>query len=92
MDVDGAQGGAAALATADDKEWALPIGAAVLAVRHMGLSGWQTADCAAVENELTAWQRAGELTEAENALRCGGCPSPLPLSLSHPRLPFAPLV
>ena len=47
----------------------LPIGAAVLAVRHVGLSGWQPQECAAVENELTAWQQPGEFSSTDNALR-----------------------
>lgn len=64
-----AQGGSAALAGGHANGWSLPIGAAVLAVRHVGLSGWHPADCAAVENELTAWQQAGQLSERDNALR-----------------------
>ena len=58
----GAQGGPAHLAAAQDSAWAKPLAAAVLGVRHMGLSGWQTAECMAVENELAKWQELGELT------------------------------
>lgn len=36
-----------------------PLGATVLGIRHLGLSGWQTAECLAIENELHAWQHAG---------------------------------
>ena len=64
------QGGAAKLAGGADGAWALPIGAAVLGVRHMGLGGWQQQECMAVENELSAWQRMGELSSCDNALRC----------------------
>jgi len=64
-----AQGGPAALAKGEDAAWALPIGAAVLAIRHVGLSGWEPRECAAVENELTAWQQLGEFSLADNALR-----------------------
>lgn len=52
-------GGAEGLAQAHEKGWALPVGGAVLALRHVGLSGWQAAECAALEEELGAWQAAG---------------------------------
>lgn len=42
----------------------------MLGVRHMGLGGWQQQECMAVENELSAWQRLGELSSRDNALRC----------------------
>ena len=64
------QGGAAQLSAGQDPAWALPIGAAVLGVRHMGLGGWQPQECMAVENELAAWLRLGELNSRDNALRC----------------------
>ena len=48
----------------------MPLGAAVLSVRHIGLSGWSQAECAALENELTAWQQAGKFQERDQALRC----------------------
>ena len=57
------------LATAADEAWAKPLGAAVLGVRHMGLSGWQPAECMALENELGAWQAKGGLTDRDSALR-----------------------
>ena len=63
------QGGADGLAGATDAGWAQPIGAAVLGIRHMGMSGWEPAECAAVENELTAWQQAGNFASKEHALR-----------------------
>ncbi len=54
-----------------DREWGLPLGAAVLGVRHMGLSGWDPSECMALENELAAWQRQGGFTKHDNALRYG---------------------
>ena len=63
------QGGAANLSAGTDSAWALPIGAAVLGVRHVGLGGWQPQECMAVENELSAWQRLGEFASRDNALR-----------------------
>ena len=47
----------------------MPLGAAVLSVRHIGLSGWSQPECAALENELTAWQQAGKFQERDQALR-----------------------
>jgi len=65
------QGGAEGLAAAgSDGAWALPLGAAVLGVRQLGLAGWEPAECLALENELGAWQAAGGLVEREPALRC----------------------
>jgi len=65
------QGGAEGLARAgSDGAWALPLGAAVLGVRQLGLAGWEPAECLALENELGAWQAAGGLAEREPALRC----------------------
>ena len=52
-----------------DSAWDLPLGAIVLGVRHMGLSGWQGPECMALENELTAWQQAGDFKSTETALR-----------------------
>ena len=63
------QGGAGGLAGATDAGWAQPIGAAVLGIRHMGMSGWEPAECTAVENELAAWQQAGNFASKEHALR-----------------------
>ena len=63
------QGGAEALSKADDKAWAQPLGAAILAIRHIGLGGWQQQECLALENELGCWQSQGKLAEATNMLR-----------------------
>jgi hypothetical protein len=41
----------------------------VLGVRQMGLSGYDPAECIAIEHELGAWQRLGGLGERDNALR-----------------------
>ncbi|CAI5496742.1 unnamed protein product [Closterium sp. Naga37s-1] len=35
------------------------LGAAVLGLRHLGLSGWNQAECFCLENELASWQAAG---------------------------------
>ena len=68
--------GAAFLAAADtlargsDRAWAAPLGAAVLGLRSLALSGWQPAECAAVERELAAWQDAGGVaSDNEGAAR-----------------------
>jgi hypothetical protein len=50
-------GGHAVLSSSRDRDWALPIGASVLGLRNMGLSGWNPSECAALEAELEAWQR-----------------------------------
>ncbi|GAB4819879.1 hypothetical protein N2152v2_006925 [Parachlorella kessleri] len=64
------KGGAGALAGGNDGTWALPLGALVLGLRHVGLGGFQLGECMAVERELTAWQKAGQLVESkDNALR-----------------------
>lgn len=68
------QGGAAALAAGSDSGWGLPIGTLVLGLRHIGLCGFEAGECMAVERELTAWQKAGGLSQKENALRCGRQP------------------
>ncbi|GBG79977.1 hypothetical protein CBR_g30239 [Chara braunii] len=36
-----------------------PLGATILGIRQLGLSGWRQAECIAIENELSAWQAAG---------------------------------
>ena len=58
-----AAGGAGMLAseaTAGSADsWSHSLGATVLGLRQLGLSGWQSQECAAVENELQAWQAAG---------------------------------
>ena len=47
---------------------------------QVGLGGWESRECMALENEIGTWQGAGELMEASNALR-----SPRPHF--HPRIP-----
>ena len=59
------------LAKTDDKTWAQPLGAAILAIRHIGLGGWQPQECLALENELGCWQSLGKLSEPANMLRYG---------------------
>jgi hypothetical protein len=86
-----AQGGAQLLSDAQsDKAWSLPLGAAVLGVRQLGLSGWEQAECFALENEIGAWQQAGHLSSPAAALRCSSqppcsstfpCPRNLPQSV-----------
>lgn len=68
------QGGAAALASGSDSGWALPVGALVLGLRQVGLSGFEPGECMAVEAELAAWQRAGNLQDRESALRQDALP------------------
>jgi phosphoglucan,water dikinase len=63
------QGGAATIASSPDAAWALPIGALVLGLRQVGLSGFDPGECMALEHELTTWQRLGNLLDRENALR-----------------------
>lgn len=55
------RGGSAALAELSIAApgWSLPLGALLLAVRNVGLSGWaDVAECMAVEGELVAWRAA----------------------------------
>ncbi|PRW57887.1 water chloroplastic isoform A [Chlorella sorokiniana] len=63
------QGGAQAISRGSDGGWALPIGALVLGLRHIGLSGFGAQECMAIEHELTAWQKAGGFSDRDNALR-----------------------
>ena len=64
------QGGPAALSeAASDKAWSLPLGAAILGIRQLGLNGWDQQECLALENELGAWQQDGNLSDPTNALR-----------------------
>ena len=52
--------------------WSLPLGALLLAVRNVGLSGWaDEAECMAVEGELVAW-RAAAGAEGARQQRGGG--------------------
>ncbi|KAJ0793213.1 putative phosphoglucan, water dikinase [Helianthus annuus] len=43
-----------------------PIGALVVGIRQLGLSGWKLEECKAIENELLAWQEKG-LSEKEGS-------------------------
>eukprot|EP00803_Ostreobium_quekettii_P004598 evm.model.scf_1052.1 EVM.evm.TU.scf_1052.1 scf_1052:16591-22201(-) len=63
------QTGKVDLSCAADKGWALPIGAFVLGLRHLGMGGWEERECLAVENEMSAWLKAGRLSSPMNALR-----------------------
>lgn len=63
------QGGPGALAGGSDNAWAQPLGALVLALRNVGLSGWEWGECAALDQEIAAWQAGGKLQEKQNALR-----------------------
>lgn len=76
----GVQGSAEALVEGGDTRWALPLGAALLAVRHLGLGGWDPRECLAVENELRSWQKLGCFSKQEPALR-----SPSPPFSNHVR-------
>ncbi|MCO5596749.1 hypothetical protein L7F22_050818 [Adiantum nelumboides] len=49
-------------------DWNHPLGAIVLGIRHLGLSGWQPGECMAIENEIMAWQSAG-MVEKEDGVR-----------------------
>ncbi|KAJ0957841.1 putative phosphoglucan, water dikinase [Helianthus annuus] len=46
--------------------WNDPIGALVVGIRQLGLSGWKLEECKAIENELLAWQEKG-LSEKEGS-------------------------
>lgn len=39
--------------------WANPLGMLVLSVRHLGLSGWKPAECFALDNDISTWQKLG---------------------------------
>ncbi|KAG8378338.1 hypothetical protein BUALT_Bualt08G0127000 [Buddleja alternifolia] len=63
-------GGANWLAeNADQKKvnsWADPIGALVVSVRQVGLSGWKPEECVSIGNELMAWKERGILETEGN--------------------------
>ncbi|KAL4513385.1 hypothetical protein Ndes2437B_g00596 [Nannochloris sp. 'desiccata'] len=63
------RGGANTLAAGSDGTWGLPLGALVIALRHVGLCGFQPAECMALERELATWQRLGGFQHREEALR-----------------------
>lgn len=62
-------GGAPFLSRSHEKEWALPIGAVVLGLRHVGLGAFEPRECMALEQELATWQQAGQFQDRANALR-----------------------
>lgn len=41
--------------------WSDPIGALIVGIRQLGLSGWKPEECIAIGNELLAWQERGLL-------------------------------
>ena len=52
--------------------WSLPLGALLLAVRNVGLSGWaDVAECMAVEGELVAWRAAAGVEGAQQGAAKG---------------------
>lgn len=63
------RGGASALSSGSDGAWGLPLGALVVGLRHLGLSGFDPGECMAIECELAAWQRVGAFNMRDNALR-----------------------
>jgi phosphoglucan,water dikinase len=63
------KGGADFLSTANDGAWALPIGALVLSLRHIGLTGYNQSECMALENELMRWQQIGGFGLQDEARR-----------------------
>eukprot|EP00898_Chlorokybus_atmophyticus_P001306 jgi/Chlat1/2176/Chrsp17S02751 len=66
-----AEGGAEGLVERSAKgvatAWNAPLGAAVLALRNVGMSGWQAGECISIEHELEAWQTAGGLDGTDPA-------------------------
>lgn len=54
---------------ANDGAWALPIGAIVLSLRHIGLSGYMQSECMALENEFMSWQQMGGFAHQDEARR-----------------------
>ncbi|KAL2503505.1 Phosphoglucan [Abeliophyllum distichum] len=46
--------------------WSDPIGALVIGIHQVGLSGWKPEECRAIGNELLAWQERG-LLETEGS-------------------------
>eukprot|EP00889_Picochlorum_renovo_P003611 jgi/Picre1/30641/NNA_006002.t1 len=63
------KGGSEYLKNANDGAWALPIGAIVLSLRHIGLSGYMQSECMALENELMTWQQMGGFAHQDEARR-----------------------
>lgn len=52
-----------------ERSWALPLGALVLGLRNIALTGWEPQECMAIENEISRWHQLGELHKPLNALR-----------------------
>lgn len=48
------------------ESWNDPIGALVVGIRQLGLSGWKLEECKAIESELLAWKEKG-LSEKEGS-------------------------
>lgn len=48
----------------DVSSWNDPLGALIVGVHQLRLSGWKPEECAAIENELLAWKTRG-LSETE---------------------------
>lgn len=44
-----------------------PLGALIISIRQLGLSGWKPEECTAITNELEAWQKSPPL-ETEGKL------------------------
>jgi phosphoglucan,water dikinase len=63
------KGGSDYLVDGNDGAWALPIGALVLSLRHIGLSGYKQSECMALENELMTWQQMGGFSLQDEARR-----------------------
>lgn len=63
------KGGSDYLQDGTDGTWALPIGALVLSLRHIGITGYMQSECMALENELMTWQQIGGLGLQDEARR-----------------------
>ena len=63
------KGGSDYLEQGSDGAWALPIGALVLSLRHIGITGYMQSECMALENELTTWQQMGGFGLQDEARR-----------------------
>lgn len=48
----------------DVSPWSDPLGALIVGIHQLRLSGWKPEECAAIENELLAWKARG-LSERE---------------------------
>lgn len=46
--------------------WNDPLGALIVGIHQLRLSGWKSEECAAIENELLVWKDKG-LTEREGS-------------------------